>query len=258
MDPKVDIKEKLFPKSALFEAYGSTEAGLITLLRVEPESYSQSHTCGAEVAGMPLQRIVDKDGIDVRPGETGELLARTPMMFQAYHNNTAMTRKNFTDDGYFHTGDIVQRDCSSGALIVKGREDGLICLGHGWNVWPSEVEETIEANNVDTIKEAIVIPRTTEGGVIAAALLIPRHHGNVLSEEDLVESIVFSLKGRLSSFKHPKMYAVLKDASFIPRSLNQKVQAERLREILDKNGEDVSRSSAELGFRWHFLAQEEN
>jgi hypothetical protein len=52
-------------------------------------------------------RIVDDAGNDVPLGASGELLLRGPQLFAGYWQRPEETRKAFTQDGWFKTGDIV-------------------------------------------------------------------------------------------------------------------------------------------------------
>ncbi|GAB5363223.1 hypothetical protein AAMO2058_000865300 [Amorphochlora amoebiformis] len=217
---------------AMLKAYGSTEAGLVSLLDLSPGSEEwrsgKVTTVGREASGTTVARLVDGNNKDVRQGETGELLVRTPMMFQGYYNNPELNERVFTDDGYFRTGDTACRD-AEGYLELKGRSDRIICLAHGWNIWPTEVEEVLMEHTA--IKEAIVLGVEGESGVGAWAIIIPFNS----PKDNLVEDVYSMLDGKLARYKHPEKIAILLDDKYIPRALNNKVQIGKLEELVQNS-----------------------
>ena len=58
---------------------------------------------------MPMTevRIVGENGRDVKPGETGEALVRSPMVFKGYLKKKNKTVAALSNDGWFRTGDIM-------------------------------------------------------------------------------------------------------------------------------------------------------
>lgn len=66
-----------FRNSRLYEMYGSTEAGWVTVLRPD-EQFHKLGSIGRELAGTGPVRLLDDAGIDVADGEVGELHSRTP------------------------------------------------------------------------------------------------------------------------------------------------------------------------------------
>ena len=92
-DTKLAILE-LFPNGRLFELYGSTEAGWVTVLRPD-EQIEHLGSVGREWAGSGAIRLLDGDGREVPDGEVGELYSRTPYVFSGYWNNAEKTRASF-------------------------------------------------------------------------------------------------------------------------------------------------------------------
>nr|MBC8419097.1 AMP-binding protein [Desulfobacterales bacterium] len=72
-----------FKNAELWEAYGSTEGGLITLLRPE-DQFKKLGSIGKEIFGTDRIRILDEDRNEVPDGQVGELVYRTPMLFKEY------------------------------------------------------------------------------------------------------------------------------------------------------------------------------
>jgi acyl-CoA synthetase (AMP-forming)/AMP-acid ligase II len=133
---KLDIM-KFFPNAALFEAYGSTEAGLVTILRPE-EQLDRLGSIGKECVGTDTIKLLDEEGNEVNPGEVGELYSRGPMMFDEYYKMPEKTKDSFVGN-FFSAGDMARRD-EDGYYHLVDRKANMIITG-GEHVYPSEVEE---------------------------------------------------------------------------------------------------------------------
>jgi acyl-CoA synthetase (AMP-forming)/AMP-acid ligase II len=82
-DTKLGILE-MFPNSELYEAYGSTEAGIVTVLKPH-EQLTKLGSCGREVIGSDIVQLYDDDGILVtEPHKVGELYSKSPMLLSGY------------------------------------------------------------------------------------------------------------------------------------------------------------------------------
>ncbi len=123
----------------LFNFYGSTETGLVTVatpyeLRVSPG------TIGHAVPGNEIA-LLDETGKDVKVGEVGELYVRNAMLVEGYHADAESTRSSMRD-GFFSVGDLAMRD-SHGLYHIVGRRRDMVISG-GVNVYPAEIEAVIE------------------------------------------------------------------------------------------------------------------
>jgi malonyl-CoA/methylmalonyl-CoA synthetase len=129
------------------------------------------------------------------------------------------TDEEIKPDGFFITGDLGVID-KDGYVTIVGRSKDLIISG-GFNVYPKEVEEVIDA--LPGVNESAVIgvahPDFGEG-VLA---VVVAETGAVISEE----GIVASLCDKLARFKQPK-HVFLVDA--LPRNAMGKVQKKELRD----------------------------
>ena len=127
----------------VFEGYGLSEAPTAT--HCNPlEGVNKEGS-----VGMPLPdvecRVVDlEDGVTVLPaGEIGELVLRGPQVMFGYHNMPTETQ-NTLREGWLFTGDIVRMD-EDGYFYIVDRKKELI-KASGFQVWPREVEEVIQAH----------------------------------------------------------------------------------------------------------------
>lgn len=118
----------------LSNGYGMTELGVMS---VELSPRVEDRLKGS--IGHPLYGITYK--LDPIPGgnpEQGELLVKTPTVH--IREIIGGVKKDTTlDDGYFHTGDIAEKD-STGSYYIKGRMKDVIINSNGENVYPDEIE----------------------------------------------------------------------------------------------------------------------
>ena len=79
-DTKLGVLE-MFKNAELYEAYGSTEAGIVTVLKPE-EQMTKLGSIGREVIGTDIIMLYDEDGFLItKPNIVGELYSRSPMLF---------------------------------------------------------------------------------------------------------------------------------------------------------------------------------
>ncbi|ATB47952.1 (2,3-dihydroxybenzoyl)adenylate synthase [Corallococcus macrosporus] len=127
----------------LQQVFGMAE-GLVNYTRLDdPEDLIVS-TQGRPISPDDEIRVVDEDGEDVAPGETGQLLTRGPYTIRGYYKAEAHNAKSFTVDGFYHTGDVV-RLTPQGNLVVEGRAKDQINRG-GDKVAAEEVENHLLAH----------------------------------------------------------------------------------------------------------------
>jgi long-chain acyl-CoA synthetase len=94
------------------------------------------HGITAGTVGRPL------DGMDVRISAEGEIEVRGPAVFAGYFNDAEKTRRSFTADGWFRTGDSGSFD-AAGNLVYGGRRNDVVVPTSGHNVNPSQLESTL-------------------------------------------------------------------------------------------------------------------
>lgn len=126
----------------LFNVYGSTETGIISL--ATPEDLVRSPgTAGRPLHGNSLQ-IVDETGTDMQTGEIGRIRVRGPLVL---HRNSSV---------WHDTGDVGRFD-AFGCLHVCGRSDSMFISG-GENVYPEAVEDCLRENLHIEDAAVIVVP----------------------------------------------------------------------------------------------------
>jgi len=88
------------------------------------------------VVGNPIP------GVTIRFAEDGEVLVKGPNVMCGYYKNDEANAGLFTDDGFFHTGDIGEATPDGLKLIT--RKDRIFKLSNGEKVIPSDLEKLIE------------------------------------------------------------------------------------------------------------------
>ncbi|MCW2484048.1 AMP-binding protein, partial [Candidatus Symbiopectobacterium sp. NZEC135] len=184
--------EKLTGKH-LLEGYGLTESAPL----VAGNPYDLKHYSGS--IGLPVPstdvRIVDDEGHDVAPGESGELWVKGPQVMLGYWQQPAATQE-VLKEGWLATGDIVTAD-EEGFLRVIDRKKDMILVS-GFNVYPTEIEEVIARH--PKVSEAAVIGVESElSGEAVKAYVVARDSS--LSKDELITHC----RRNLTAYKVPKL-----------------------------------------------------
>ena len=142
------IKEKLLQAlpahTRLYIMYGATEAAA-RLTYVEPERLAgKIDSIGRAIPGVSV-RVLDPQGRELPPGESGELVASGDNIMQGYWKDPQATSSVLDRHGY-HTGDLGYQD-EDGYLFVTGRKDDLLKVG-GHRIDPQEIEDAMMATGL--------------------------------------------------------------------------------------------------------------
>jgi fatty-acyl-CoA synthase len=217
-DTKLAILE-LFANGKLFELYGSTEAGWVTILRPD-EQIDHLGSVGREWVGSGAIKLLDADGNEVRDGDVGELHSRTSYVFGGYWKNAEKTRECFRGL-WCSVGDMARRD-ERGFIHLVDRKSNMIISG-GENIYPSEVEAVLGAHPAVQDVAVIGVPDATWGEAVQA-VVVPRP-GPPPSERELLDWC----RARMAGFKRPRAVLFVGDAD-MPRTATGKIQHRVLRE----------------------------
>jgi malonyl-CoA/methylmalonyl-CoA synthetase len=210
----------------ILERYGMTETNMNTSNPLDGER--KPGTVGPPLPGVEV-RICDDEGTILATDEIGNLQVKGPNVFGGYWKLPDKTAEDFTDDGFFNTGDKGLID-ADGYVSIVGRAKDMVISG-GLNVYPKEVELAID--DLPGVKESAVIgiahPDFGEG-VVAVVVAEP--------EVELEESeLIAACKTSLADFKVPKRVMFVDE---LPRNTMGKVQKVRLREQFATLFEDVA------------------
>jgi fatty-acyl-CoA synthase len=207
------------PHTRLWNLYGQTEiAPLATVLKPE----DQLRKAGS--AGRPAlnveTRVVNEEGRDVRVGEIGEIVHRSPQLLSGYFNNEERTAEAFLG-GWFHSGDLARID-SEGYIYIVDRKKDVIKSG-GENVSSREVEETIY--RLPEVAEVAVVGAPDPVWIEAVIAIVVIKEGAALSENEVIGHCRSSMAG----FKTPKRVLFVQT---LPKSPSGKLLKRELRDWL--------------------------
>ncbi len=217
-DTKLAIMD-FFKNSQLFEAYGSTEAGLVTLLRPE-EQFSKLGSIGREITGSGRIKLLDEKGNEVPEGEVGELFSRTPHAFQGYWKLPEKTAEAFRGP-YCSAGDMARRD-EEGYYYLVDRKSNMIITG-GENVYPSEVENCIGGHPKVKDVAVIGIPHEKWGEAVHAVVILKE--GQEATEKEIIDWC----RDKIAGYKRPKSVSFIREEE-MPRTATGKILHRLLRE----------------------------
>ena len=211
-DTKRAIME-YFRNSGLFELYGSTEAGWVTMLHPE-EQFTKLGSVGRECVGSAPIKLMDANGQEVADGEVGELYSQNPYTFDGYWKLPDKTRESFRGS-YCTVGDMARRD-ADGYYFLVDRKSNMIISG-GENIYPSEVEAVLGAH--PAVKEAAVIglPDAKWGERVQGVVVL--RDGAAAVEAELLAWC----REQLAGYKRPRAIAIMRDED-MPRTATGKVQ----------------------------------
>ncbi len=222
-ETKLAVME-LFPNAGLFELYGSTEAGWVTILEPE-DQLSKLGSVGRECVGTRPIRLLDPDGGEVADGAVGELYSWTPYTFDGYWRLPEKTAEAF-NDGYCSVGDMAKRD-EDGFLYLVERKSNMIISG-GENVYPSEVEAALAAHPAVREVAVIGLPDAKWGERVHAVVAFGSEAAAT------ADDLIGWCKTRLAGYKRPRSISIISSEE-MPKTATGKIQHRLLKQrILEK------------------------
>ena len=152
-------------------------------------------TIGVPIPGTWF-KLLDDDGVEVAPGQPGEIAIKGPQVMAGYWQRPDETAKVMTADGYFKSGDIGVLEPSGFFKIVDRKKDMI--LVSGFNVYPNEIEDVV--GKLEGVMECACVGVADEKSGEAVKLVI------VKKNPDLTEAQVRSYcKENLTGYKQPKV-----------------------------------------------------
>ena len=207
----------------IVSAWGMTENGAVTLIKLDDDDKLASTTDGCPLPGVEV-KVVDSEGKSLSPGESGKLLVRACSNFGGYLKRPQW---NGTDsDGWFDTGDLAYMD-ANGYIRIAGRSKDVIIRG-GENIPVVEIEGLLYRH--PAVAQAAIIAFPDERlGERACAVIVPKS-GQTIDFAGMVEF----LKSHKLAVQYIPERLILRDA--MPATPSGKIQKFRLRDML-KQGE---------------------
>ena len=204
MQPEVRLRTReLFRNAFVQENFGMSE-GLIMFVRPDDPEAVQLETCGRPVCPDDEVKLIDEEGREVAPGETGELACRGPYTLRGYYGVPEYNARQFTPDGFYRSGDLM-RQHPSGNYIVEGRKKDLINRG-GEKISAEEVENLILMHPAVVNVACVPMPDPAMGEKMCAFVILKP--GGTLA---LAELVAFLQTQEIARFKMPERLEIVSD-----------------------------------------------
>jgi len=174
-------------------------------------------------------KVVNVDTLlEVPPGQSGELLIKSPLVMKGYWNKPEATRSAIIsingDPGWFRTGDIVKFDEDKFLYIVDRAKD--IIIRGGENISCQEVEAAFYKNNAVMECSAVPLPHPRFVEVVGLVVVLkPGFFENA-------EALIASVKGTLANFKIPDPQFIFFSSTPLPRGATDKINKIAIKQYL--------------------------
>ncbi len=209
----------------LMEGFGQTETTLVIANLV-----GSGIRLGSMGRPNPLYevKILDPDGKECKPGETGEICINTQKyhpkgLFLEYYLSPELT-KDAWHDGWYHTGDTAWQD-EDGYIWYVGRTDDVI-KSSGYRIGPFEIENVIM--ELPYVLECAVTgapdPKGVRGIVVKATMTLVK---GTEPTEELKKEIQEYVKAKTAPYKYPRIVEFVDE---LPKTVSGKIRRKAIRE----------------------------
>ena len=207
--------------SEIIIVYGLTESSPgMTATRTYDPSAIRSTTVGKAYPAVEVKVADPETGVELKPGEQGELCCRGYNVMKGYYNNPEASAKAIDSEGWLHSGDLGVMD-EDGYFRVTGRIKDMIIRG-GENVYPREIENYLYTMPQIQAVEVVGVASPKYGEEVGA--FIKKRQGAELSEEDVIDYC----RGKIARFKIPKYIFFIDE---YPMTASGKIQKYKLRQM---------------------------
>ena len=206
---------KIFPHHQYDTNYGLSESIGPGCVHLGVENVHKVGAIGKPGYGWKT-RIVDEHGVDVAPGDVGELLVQGNGVMQCYYKNPEATAE-VLQGGWLLTGDMAREDEDGFIYLVDRKKD--VVISGGENLYPVQIEDFLRAFH--KIKDVAVIGLPDARlGEIAVAIV------EIKEEETCTQAEIDEFCKALPRYKRPKKIFFDK----VPRNPTGKIEKPALRE----------------------------
>jgi acyl-CoA synthetase (AMP-forming)/AMP-acid ligase II len=206
---------RALPKTAVTNAYGTTEAGPV-VFGPHPKGLPQPEMSVGYPHPKVQIRLVGEDG---NPSDTGVIEMKSPAIMNGYHNRPDVASP-ITADGFYITGDVFRRD-EHGFHYFVGRTDDMFVSG-GENIFPGEVEKMLETH--PDVVQACVVPIDDDIKGTKPVAFVVKREASSLDESSLKR---FALENA-PAYQHPRSIWFVDS---LPLASTNKLDRNKLREL---------------------------
>ncbi|XP_061401863.1 uncharacterized protein LOC133337673 [Musca vetustissima] len=209
---------KVMPQLLIIIGYGFTEVVGVSLnIGVQREN-----SVGKLLPNVQM-RIVDEEGRNLGPNETGEILVHVPYSWSGYYGNPMETQRMQDSQGWYHSGDLGYIDDDGYLYIVDRKKD--ILKYNGLHYWPGEIENAIR-ELPDVVDCCVVGVFDERYGDVAGALVLKKSESKLAAKE-----IVEHVRNRLVE-PHKQLHNGVYFVDKLPQNNNGKILKREAREVL--------------------------
>ncbi len=178
-------------------------------------------------------KIVDRDGADCPPGQTGEIVIacdpKPPGLMMCYYRNEEKT-KEAMHDGWYHTGDEAWMD-EDGYYWYVGRIDDVI-KSSGYKISPFEIESVLVTHPAVLECAVTGVPDPVRGQLVKATVVLREGYE---PSEALMKELQNFVKHETAPYKYPRAMEFVKE---LPKTTNGKIKRVEIRNKDKKKAED--------------------
>lgn len=217
---------QICPNAAMGTGYGMTECSG-SIAQAVGDDFTRRPSSAGRVLPLVDVRIMDSDGVEVAPGQAGDICVRGAQVMAGYWNRPDDTAAVLSPDGWLNTGDIGMID-EEGYIYIIDRKKDMVISG-GENIYCAEVERAM--GELPGIAECATfgVPDDRLGEVLVAVVRATGWDAAAL---------IHQVGEKLARYKAPARVAFVDEP--LPRNAVDKVDKVKLRAL------------------WHALAGEES
>jgi long-chain acyl-CoA synthetase len=204
----IDEFRECHPEIKFIVMYGQTEA-TARLSWLPPELYeNKKGSMGKGIPGVEL-KVVNELGEEIKPGETGEVIARGDNIMMGYFADEECTKKTIRQ-GWLYTGDLGTVD-DDGYIFLTARSKEMIKVG-GKRVSPKEIEGVIL--QIPQIIDCTIegIEDQVQGEALKATIVVQKGEIGIITEE----YIKHHCSKHLALFKIPQIIVIKHELTISP------------------------------------------
>ncbi|RPA57661.1 long-chain fatty acid--CoA ligase [Gordonia oryzae] len=225
----------------IHNVYGLTETSSPShMVPIGAQAPVDSET-GVLSVGVPvfdtIVRVVGDDGVDLPPGQIGELVVSGPQVIVGYWRNPRADAEAFVG-GELRTGDIGFMDADGWFYVIDRKSE--IINASGFKVWPNEVERVLRTHPAVVDAAVVGIPDDYRGESVKAFVVVAEMEASEMeaSEKDVAEEdsaemvapteqeLIDYCRDHLAAFKYPREIELVGE---LPRTATGKLLRRKLR-----------------------------
>lgn len=168
--------------------------------------------------------IVNEEGQRLGVNQVGEMVLKGPSNSSGYFNNPEASAASIDENGFFHTGDLVQYDEDGYFYIVDRKKDMIISGGE--NIYPVEIERVLYQHEAVQMCAVVGLPNEKWGEIgVACVVLKPDKQAD---EQGLLDFMI----EHLARYKVPKKVLIIDELpiSAVGKILKRELRAQLIEE----------------------------